>query len=148
MPGFSQSLAQAIYAATLAPTRTPIAPLPAAGAAGVYCSLHTAAPTDAAGGNEATYSGYARVNIAALMTSSTSGASPETSVIAANGSGPVTFPASSGSTQTVSHWAIWDHPTATAAVNLMYSGLLSSSRSVQSGDVVVIPTGTLTIVLS
>lgn len=148
MPGFSQSLAQAIYAATLAPTRTPlVAPLTATGTAAVYCSLHTAAPTDAAGGNEATYSGYARVNVAALMSSSTSGVSPETSVVATN-TGDINFPASAGSTQTVTHWAIWDHVTGAAAANLLYSGPLSASRSVQIGDVVVIPAGQLLITLS
>ena len=110
-------------------------------------SLHTAAPDDNSGGNEATYAGYARVNIASLMTSSTTGSSPEQTITATN-TGDINFPASTGATQTVTHWAIWSDQTLGTGANLMYSGSLSASRSVQSGDVVVIPAGQLVIDLS
>lgn len=139
MAGFSKSLAQAIFDATLASSRTSLT-----AKAGVWMSLHTASPDDLSGGNEATYSGYARVNIASLMSSSTVGTSPEQTVRATN-SGDINFPASTGATQTVTHWAIWSDQTLGTTAYLMYSGQLSSSRSVQSGDVVVIPAGSLTI---
>ena len=139
MAGFSKSLAQAIFDATLAASRTSLT-----AKAGVWMSLHTASPDDLSGGNEATYSGYARVNIASSMASSTVGTSPEQTVRGTN-SADINFPASTGATQTVTHWAIWSDQTLGTTSYLMYSGALSSSRSVQSGDVVVIPAGSLTI---
>lgn len=142
MPGFSQSLAQSIFNATLASSRSSLTATP-----GVWMSLHTAAPSDASGGNEATYAGYARVNIASAMTSAVTGTAPEQSVTASNTT-DINFPASTGATQTVSHWAIWSDQTLGTSAYLMYSGALSSSRSVQSGDVVVIPAGQLTISLT
>lgn len=142
MPGFSQTVAQEIFAATLAPSRSALAAKP-----GVWMSLHTAAPNDNTGGNEANYTGYARVNIASLMSSSVVGTAPEQSVRATN-TGDINFPASTGSTQTVTHWAIWSDQTLGTAAYLMYSGTLSSSRTVQSGDVVVIPAGQLQIDLT
>lgn len=142
MPGFSRQIAQEIFNATLASSRTSLSAKP-----GVWMSLHTAAPDDNSGGNEATYSGYARVNIASVMTSSVTGTAPEQSVTATNTS-DINFPASTGTTQTVTHWAIWSDQTLGTSAYLMYSGSLSSSRSVQSGDVVVIPSGQLSIALT
>lgn len=142
MPGFSKQLALDIYNATLAPSRSTLT-----AKSGVFMSLHTAVPNDDSGGNEATYAGYARVNIAASMTYSLTGVAPEVSVTATNTS-DISFPASTGTTQTVTHWAIWSDSTLGTTAYQMYSGALSSSRSVQSGDVVVIPAGTLSIALS
>jgi hypothetical protein len=142
MPGFSRQIAQEIFNATLASSRTSLTAKP-----GVWMSLHTAAPDDNSGGNEATYAGYARVNVASLMTSSVTGSAPEQTVQATN-TGDINFPASTGTTQTVSHWAIWSDQTLGASANLMYSGALSASRSVQSGDVVVIPANQLVVSLT
>lgn len=142
MPGFSQAIAQEIFNATLASSRSNLA-----AKAGVWMSLHTAAPSDASGGNEATYTGYARVNIASVMTSSVVGTAPEQSVRATNTS-DINFPASTGANQTVTHWAIWSDQTLGTSAYLMYSGTLSASRTVQSGDVVVIPAGQLQIDLT
>lgn len=142
MPGFSKALSQQIFDATLASSRTSLA-----AKAGVWMSLHTSAPDDNSGGNEATYAGYARVNVASLMTSSTTGTAPEQSITATN-TGDINFPASTGATQTVTHWAIWSDQTLGSSSYLMYSGALSASRSVQSGDVVVIPAGQLVINLT
>lgn len=142
MPGFSKALAQQIFDATLASSRTSLS-----AKAGVWMSLHTAAPDDNSGGNEATFTGYARVNIASLMTSSTTGTAPEQTITATN-TGDINFPASTGATQTVTHWAIWSDQTLGSSSYLMYSGALSASRSVQSGDVVVIPAGQLVVNLT
>lgn len=139
MAGFSKALAQAVFDATLAASRTSLT-----AKTGVYISLHTASPDDNSGGNEASFSGYARVNISTLMTSSTVGTAPEQSIRATN-SADINFPASTGATQTVTHWAIWSDAALTSGSYMMFSGALSSSRSVQSGDVVVIPSGQLTI---
>lgn len=142
MAGFSQALAQSIFDATLAPSRATLT-----AKAGVWMSLHTASPNDSTGGNEANYAGYARVNIAASMGSAITGTAPEQTVRASN-TADINFPASTGTTQTVTHWAIWSDQTLGTSAYLMYSGSLSSSRSVQSGDVVVIPTGQLQIDLT
>lgn len=142
MPGFSKALAQSIFDATLASSRTSLT-----AKSGVWMSLHTSAPDDNSGGNEATYSGYARVNIASAMTSSTTGSAPEQTVTATN-TADINFPASTGATQTVTHWAIWSDQSLGSSAYLMYSGSLSSSRSVQSGDVVVIPASQLVINLT
>lgn len=142
MPGFSRALAQEIFNATLASSRSNLT-----AKTGVWMSLHTAAVDDNAPGNEASFSGYARVNIGSLLSSSTVGTQPEQSVRATN-TADISFPASTGATQTVTHWAVWSDPTSTNGSALMYSGALSSSRSVQSGDVVVIPTGQLVIDLT
>lgn len=139
MAGFSKALAQAIFDATLATSRTTLT-----AKSGVYISLHTAAPDDNSAGNEATYSGYARVNISSALTSTTVGTAPEQSIRATN-TADINFPVSTGATQTVTHWGIWSDAALSGGANLMYSGALSSSRSVQSGDVVVIPAGQLTI---
>jgi hypothetical protein len=142
MAGFSKALAQSIFDATLASSRSTLTAKP-----GVWMSLHTSAPDDTSAGNEATYSGYARVSVASLMTSSVTGTSPEQTVRATN-TGDINFPASTGTTQAVTHWAIWSDQTLGTTAYLMYSGSLSASRSVQSGDVVVIPAGQLTIDLT
>lgn len=142
MAGFSQALAQQIFDATLAASRSSMSAKP-----GVWMSLHTAAPNDASGGNEATYSGYARVNIASVMTSSVTGTAPE-QIVRATNAGDINFPASTGANQTVTHWAIWSDQTLGTGSYLMYSGALSASRTVQSGDVVVIPAGQLQIDLT
>lgn len=142
MAGFSKALAQSIFDACLAPSRSSMAAKP-----GVWMSLHTAAPDDNSAGNEATYSGYARVDISALMASSTTGVAPEQTIRATNTS-DINFPASTGATQTVTHWAIWSDQTLGTGAYMMFSGALSASRSVQSGDVVVIPSGQLTIDLT
>lgn len=142
MAGFSKALAQSIFDATLASTRSTLTAKP-----GVWMSLHTAAPDDTSGGNEATYAGYARVNIASSMTSSLTGVAPEQTVRGTN-SADINFPASTGATQSVTHWAIWSDQSLSGGAYMMYSGSLSASRSVQSGDVVVIPSGQLTIDLT
>lgn len=142
MPGFSQALAQSIFDATLASSRTSLTAKP-----GVWMSLHTASPDDSSGGNEATYAGYARVNIASVMTSAVTGSAPEQSVRATNNA-DINFPASTGANQTVTHWAIWSDASLGTGSYLMYSGTLSASRTVQSGDVVVIPSGQLQISLT
>lgn len=81
------------------------------------------------------------------MTSSTTGTAPEQTITATNNA-DINFPASTGATQTVTHWAIWSDQSLGTGAYLMYSGSLSASRSVQAGDVVVIPSGQLTIALT
>ncbi|MBP9118584.1 MAG: hypothetical protein KBF58_10945 [Methyloversatilis sp.] len=102
------------------------------GAATVYAALFTAAPTDAGGGTECAYSGYARVAI-------TFGA-PSGGVIA--NSGTVTFTAAAGSSQTVVAIAIFD---ASTSGNQLAQKTLSSSITYNIGDIPIISVSGVTI---
>lgn len=102
------------------------------GAATVYAALFTAAPTDAGGGTECAYSGYARVAI-------TFGA-PSGGVIA--NSGTVTFTAVAGSSQTVVAIAIFD---ASTSGNQLAQKTLSSSITYNIGDIPIISVSGVTI---
>ena len=135
MAGFSKYLAKAIYDATLNGTRSNVT-----AATNVYIALHTAAPNDDTGGNETTYTNYARVNIGAgVFTVSDTGVAPEVTYTATSNT-DVTFPDCGATGATISHWAIWD---ASTAGNLLYSGAFTSSRTIVTGDVVVIKSGQL-----
>ena len=102
------------------------------GAATVYAALFTAAPTDAGGGTECAYAGYARVAI-------TFGA-PSGGVIA--NSGTVTFTAAAGSSQTVVAIAIFD---ASTSGNQLAQKTLSSSITYNIGDIPIISVSGVTI---
>ncbi len=140
MAGFSKYLGDLIYKATLAPTGTR-ANLSAPAA--TYMTLHTAQPDDLTPGNEATFAGYARQNVTAIMGETIIDAgSGEQKVRASNSGASIQFPASTGSDQTVTHWALWD---ALSGGNMLYSGAFTTGRTVQSGDIVVVNTSALTI---
>lgn len=140
MAGLSKYLALALFNASLNPVRSAFAPPD-----GLYLALHTAAPSDAVYGNEATYGAYARQALNSLtadVAAETAGGNVD--VVVTNGAALV-FPAStSTSGQTITHWAIWD----TQAVNngnVLYSGSLASSRLISLGDSVVIPENSIVI---
>ncbi len=98
----------------------------------VYVSLHTADPTDAGSGTEATGSGYARKAVTNNSTNwpNASGTSPATK---SNGTqidmATATGDWSSGSNQT--HWGLWD---ASSGGNLLYYGALTVAKPVLNGD--------------
>lgn len=92
------------------------------GAATVYAALFTAAPTDAGGGTECAYSGYARQAIA--FSAPSGGATAN--------SGTVTFPAAAGSSQTVVAIGIFDAP---SGGNLLIWDTLSSSVTYNVSDI-------------
>lgn len=90
-----------------------------------YLALFTADPGEAASlGNEATYTGYARV---ALTKASawTDGGSTFTNA------NLIQFGACTAGTSVITHFAVVD--TSSGAVNMMVSGSLSASLSVSSG---------------
>lgn len=141
MAGLSKYLALALFNNTLNPVRASFAP-----PEGLYLALHTAAPNDDTYGNEATYTAYARQAVNSLTATLQAGSGGNVDVVVTNGSA-ILFPASTGSTgQTVTHWALWDSQ-AVGAGNILYSGALSASRLVTSGDKVVVPEGGLAISL-
>jgi hypothetical protein len=89
-----------------------------------YVGLYTAAPTDAGGGTEVSGNNYARVATAGADWAAASGG-------ATSNANAITFPTPSGSWGTVTHFGIFD---ASTAGNLLWWGLLTTSKTIGSGD--------------
>jgi len=104
-----------------------------------YVGLFTGAPSDTGGGTEVSGNGYARV---ATGTMSVSGTTPTT---ATNGSAIEFAAASGGNWGTISHAAIFD---ASSGGNLIAWGALTTSRTINDGDVFRIPAGSLDVTLT
>lgn len=94
----------------------------------VYLALHTADPTDDGSGAEANYTSYARTAI-------TFGAAASRRVTQ---SGAVTFPASTGGSNTVTHWGVWD---ASSVGNLLAHGAFTASKVIVSGNTPSVASG-------
>lgn len=99
-----------------------------------YVALYTANPTDAGGGTEAAYTSYARVATSGLWN-----AASGTSI---TNSGAITFPACTGSSSTVTGFAICD---ASSAGNILAWG--TCSLSVSTGITPSFAAGQLTVTL-
>jgi len=104
-----------------------------------YVGLFTGAPSDSGGGTEVSGNGYARV---ATGTMSVSGTTPTT---ATNGSAIEFAAASGGNWGTITHAAIFD---ASSGGNLIAWGALTTSRTINDGDVFRIPAGSLDVTLT
>lgn len=103
--------------------------------AAVYVSLHTADPTDAGTGTEVSGGSYARKS--ATFASPSNGASAT--------SADVTFDQATGSWGTITHIGIWD---ALTTGNLLYHTPLTTSKTIDTGDIFKIASGSLTVTLS
>lgn len=103
--------------------------------AAVYVSLHTADPTDAGTGTEVSGGSYAR--------QSATFASPSNGASATNAD--ITFPQATGNWGTVTHIGIWD---ALTTGNLLYHTQLDASKTIDTGDVFKIASGSLTVTLA
>jgi hypothetical protein len=104
-----------------------------------YVGLFTAAPSDTGGGTEVSGSAYARK---VTGTISVSGTSPTT----ATNSAAIEFAAASGGNWgTVTHAAIFD---ALTAGNMLAWAPLTTSRTINDGDVFRIPASSLNITLT
>lgn len=101
----------------------------------VYVSLHTADPTDAGTGTEVSGGSYAR--------QSASFAAPSNGASATNAD--ITFPQATGNWGTVSHIGIWD---ALTTGNLLYHTQLDASKTIDTGDIFKIASGSLTVTLA
>lgn len=118
--------------------------------ASIYVSLHTANPTDAASGTEASGGSYARAPLAPSTTNWTntqasgSGASTGTGGTTTNNA-IISFPTPSATWGTVTHFGIWD---AITTGNMICYGALTTSKTINTSDVVTFPVGTLTITLA
>jgi len=104
----------------------------------VYLALFTTDPTDAGSGTEVSTSGtaYSRQSIA--FSSASSGST--------SNSADVEFSQATGSGfGTVTHFGIYD---ASTAGNLLFHGALTSSKTIDAGDVFKIASGNLSITVA
>lgn len=101
----------------------------------VYVSLHTADPTDDGSGTEVSGGSYAR--------QSASFAAPSNGASATNAD--ITFPQATGNWGTVTHIGIWD---ASTSGNLYYHTALDASKTIDTGDIFKIASGSLTVTLA
>ena len=97
----------------------------------VYVGLFTADPTDAGSGTEVSGGSYARQIVS--VTTATGGI--------VTSSADITFPQATASWGTISHIGLLD---ALSSGNLLMHTALTTSRSIETGDVLKISTGSLT----
>lgn len=116
---------------------------------GVWCALFTAAPSDTAFGTEVSGTGYARVQVTSSTTISVFGTYDSTTgsiknngtynastTLSSGGSGIITFATAQASWGTVTHVALLDSSTGTAASNVIWYGQLTTPKTVNNGDTV------------
>jgi len=104
-----------------------------------YVGLFTAAPSDTGGGTEVSGNGYARKTTGTI---SVSGTSPTT----ATNDAAIEFAAASGGNWgTITHAGIFDSLT---SGNLLAWAALTTSRTINDGDVLRIPAGDLDVTLT
>lgn len=101
----------------------------------VYVGLFTSDPTDAGSGTEVSGNAYAR--------QSASFAAPSDG--ASSTDADIQFPQATGNWGTITHFAIFD---ALTTGNMMYHGALTSSKTIETGDVFKIASGSLTVTLA
>jgi hypothetical protein len=101
----------------------------------LYLALFTAAPGETGGGTEVTTSGtaYARETVAFTTTGNTT-----------SNNASVEYSTATATFGTVTHVGVFD---AATAGNLMAYAALSSSKTIDTGDVFRVPTGDLDITL-
>ena len=101
----------------------------------LYLALHTANPAEDGSGTEVSTSGTAYARTAVTFTTSGN----TTSNTAA-----VEFATATANFGTVSHVAVWD---ASTAGNMLAYAALTSSKTIETGDVFRVPAGDLDITL-
>ena len=101
----------------------------------VYAALFLTDPTDAGTGTEVSGGSYVRKSAAF--------ASPSNGVSAS--SADVTFDQATGSWGTITHIGIWD---AESTGNMLYHTPLTTSKTIDSGDIFKIASGSLTVTLA
>lgn len=100
----------------------------------LYVALFTAAPSDSGGGTEVSGGGYARQTIAFTTSGDTT-----------SNNAAIEFPTATANYGTVTHVGVYD---ASSAGNLMAWAALTSSKTIETGDVFRIPSGDLDITLN
>lgn len=114
----------------------------------LYIGLLTAAPSDSGGGTEVSGNNYSRVAVTSSL-ANWAGTQSAGSTTASSGTGgqtsnnaAITFPTPSGTWGTVSHFGIYD---ASSGGNLLFHGSLSVAKTINQGDTVSFPAGSLTV---
>lgn len=107
-----------------------------------YIGIFTAAPSDAGGGTECSYSGYARKSSrgASLVTPSAAWAATVGGNGTTSNTQEIAFAEVAGSSVTVTHFAIFD---AASGGNMLFHGALTASKTMDVGDVPVFAAGSL-----
>jgi hypothetical protein len=100
----------------------------------VYVGLYTAAPTDTTSGTEVSGGSYARQSLS--VTTASAGITTS--------SADVTFPQATANWGTVSHIAILD---ALTSGNLLMYTPLTTSKTIETGDILKVSSGNLTVTL-
>ena len=100
----------------------------------LYVALFTAAPSDSGGGTEVSGGAYARQTIAFTTSGDTT-----------SNNAAIEFPTATANYGTVTHVGIYD---ASSSGNLMAWASLTSSKTIETGDVFRIPSGDLDITLN
>jgi hypothetical protein len=101
----------------------------------VYLALFTADPGEAGSGTEVSGGSYARQEIA--FTAPTDGVAPN--------SNQVVFPVATGSWGIVTHFGVMD---ALTSGNLLFYGAMTTSRTIATGNTIVVPIANVTCSLA
>ena len=99
----------------------------------LYLSLHTANPDEDGSGAEVSGGGYARQSMAMTVSGNT-----------ASNDSAVEFPTATANYGTVTHVGVYD---ASSSGNLLCYASLTSSKTIETGDVFRVPAGDLDITL-
>jgi hypothetical protein len=100
----------------------------------LYLALSTVSFADDASGTELSGSNYSRKSITFAAASSGSSAT----------NAAVEFDAASGSWGSVGYWAIWD---ASTTGNMLFHGSFTAAKTIATGDVLKVASGSITISL-
>jgi len=98
-----------------------------------HLALYTAAPNDTGGGTEVSGSAYARQSVTFTISGNT-----------ASNTSALEFPTATGSYGTVTHVGVFD---ASSGGNLIAYAALTTSKAIDTGDVLRVPAGDLDITL-
>ena len=114
----------------------------------LHVGLLTAAPSDTGGGTEVSGNNYSRVSVtnslvnwAGTQSAGSTTASTGTSGTTSN-NGAINFPTPSGTWGLVTHFGIYD---AASAGNLLFYGALTTSKTINTNDVVSFAAAALTV---
>jgi hypothetical protein len=98
-----------------------------------HLALYTSAPDDTGGGTEVSGSAYARQSVTFTISGNT-----------ASNTSALEFPTATGSYGTVTHVGVFD---AASGGNLIAYAALTTSKAIDTGDVLRVPAGDLDITL-
>ena len=114
----------------------------------LYIGLYTAAPSDTGGGTELSGSGYARVSVTSSL-ANWAGTQSTGSTTASSGTGgetsnniDITFPEPTSSWGQVQAFGVFD---ASTGGNLLFHGSLTINKTINEGDTVTFPAGSLVV---